>query len=796
MLEFGPSLERKLQAARLVLILERAALALFWPLMWLGVLVLLLLFGVPQNASNGARIGFWLVALVSLGVAVWPSRQFRWPAASEVTQRVERESGFAFRPLMAMRDKLVLGEARLWAAHQARMAQIGARARYPRFRVSYSGLDPFALRNGLMLALVAAFVLKSPQALFPLTAALPQFASFSASQQIYGWITPPAYTGKPPVLLAQGSVIVSQSPLRVPEGSVVVLRMRDDSRAKLSLEASGVDTSIAFSRGEAKMPLQQTGSVVVRQGWRELGRWRIETIPDQKPEVRLSGPVEITAAGGISAAYEARDDYGFASLGLRFALSDMQDDGEGIAGTGALMAQAPQLDAALGGSHQGRLRGRLSGDLTRHAWAGLQVEAWMEARDGARHVARSQRVTLRLPERKFLNPLSQAVAEQRKQLLRDPENQPPVVAALDALSLWPKGLLDDSGRYLQLKAITRKLYRATSFGSIMDVAEELWQFALALEGGDLTGAKLGLEAARKALEEALARGADEEEIAKLVEALKQAMDKYLTALADAAKRGALAQKPSGKPQQLVRPEDLGRMLDQMQELARKGAGDQALDMLAQLDQILKNLQMGQAGQAQSQSGMLREFGKLTREQQLLMDRTFQLPEGEPDSGLQGEGGALAQQQDQLGQGLRAFMDQLGEQGLQVPDALGRAQKGMEDAGKTLRSERRNEALANQQQALNALREGFDQLNREMMGEGQGEPQAQAQEGEPNGQTDPLGRPRAARGPEYGSNENIVPGDAAAQSVKGILEELRGRSSSPTLKPSERDYIERLLRGLY
>jgi hypothetical protein len=173
-----------------------------------------------------------------------------------------------------------------------------------------------------------------------------------------------------------------------------------------------------------------------------------------------------------------------------------------------------------------------------------------------------------------------------------------------------------------------------------------------------------------------------------------------------------------------------------------------------------------------------------------MDRTFRLPEG----GNAGDPN-LAGEQGELGKGLSELMDRLGEQGMAVPEGLNRAQEQMQGAGEALQAPDRNSALSNQQQALNALRESFDEVARQMMGDGQSEPGQQSQTGS-DGSEDPLGRPRASNDSSQGSQENVVPGEAPAQTARRILDELRRRSGASGLEALERDYLERLLRGLY
>jgi len=69
-------------------------------------------------------------------------------------------------------------------------------------------------------------------------------------------------------------------------------------------------------------------------------------------------------------------------------------------------------------------------------------------------------------------------------------------------------------------------------------------------------------------------------------------------------------------------------------------------------------------------------------------------------------------------------------------------------------------------------------------------------GEARGDTDPLGRPMPQRNEDYGPDEDMLPSELAIRRAREILEMLRSRASEPELPRLERDYIDRLLRGLY
>jgi uncharacterized protein (TIGR02302 family) len=790
----GAWLSHKIKAARFAIAMERLADALFWPLMAVGLAVFFILTGWVAELGAMGRALFWLAALGLVAAGLWPGRQFRFPGEAEAVARLEQESGLSFRPLTALRDRLASGELGLWAAHQARMAQQAAHVRWPRPRFSFGARDPHALRNGLMLLLIVAAALRGGDGL--LIASLPQISSSSQSLQVDGWITPPAYTGKPPVLLAKGTAIQAAEPIAVPVGSALLVRIAGARHPQLAFGPDDAQEPLAFAAAsasqEARFEIREDGVLTLSDGWSALGNWSLQVIPDLPPQAKLPQVAQVNKAGSLILPYEIADDYGVKNLVLHFALADVQEGGEGLEGNGAFLAEAPQIAVALASVNPREATGKASADLTKHPWAGLYVEAWIEVRDGAGQEGLSNRLVLKLPERNFNNPMSQALAEQRKLLLRDTENVPRVVAALDALAVWPQDVLPTSAHYLQLRSITRKIYRAADYAAVAAAGDDLWNLAVALEGGNLANARTSLDAARKALEEAIAQGASPEEISRLVQELKAAMETYLSAMADAARRGELGSLPSdGKPRRQVTPQELSKMLDEMQALSKQGAADKALDMLAELDQILKNLQMdgAQAG-GNPDASLLRDFSKLMRGQQLLMDRTFRLPQ---DGAENGQG--LAGEQGDLGQGLAALMDRLGEQGMAVPEGLNRAQRQMQGAGEALQAPDRNSALHRQQQALNGLRESFDEVARQMMGDGETIPGQPSQQGSAGAQ-DPLGRPRASQGSPMDGQENMVPGEAPAQIARRILDELRKRSGQMGLEPVERDYLERLLRGLY
>jgi hypothetical protein len=96
-----------------------------------------------------------------------------------------------------------------------------------------------------------------------------------------------------------------------------------------------------------------------------------------------------------------------------------------------------------------------------------------------------------------------------------------------------------------------------------------------------------------------------------------------------------------------------------------------------------------------------------------------------------------------------------------------------------------------------LRKGAQKLADQMRENGQGQAEGDAKDGEgKGGNDDPLGRPRASRGPDNGPDQDILPKEEAMQRAREILETLRAKANERGLTDQEKAYIDRLMRGLY
>jgi len=831
---------RKIAMARLAIGFERLWSAALWPMLTLAGFIALVAGGLLPLLPGMLRGA--LVAAIGL-VFLWSLRGFlrvSWPSESEAMRRIEARSNLAHRPVSGMQDRMAgdssdPAQLALWNEHRLRQFQRLTNIRIGAPRSAWTSRDAAALRVPASLALLAGLCLGPGDLRSNLADSLKLVpVAESAPLTLDAWLKPPAYTAKPPLLLTSAAMtetLKTNPEILVPENSVLALRIANAAAPAVTFHelaasgaAGGEVTDIAArsksEKGSFQSEAKLTRPVVVRvhDGNSILAEWPVSLVPDAAPAVAISELPAGDSSGTLTTKWKVSDDYGVASVTSEISLADQQDDGTGFAGNGIFLYQPPKFPVTLRRANAREETGETAANLAEHPWAGFMVELILTAKDAAGHSTTSEAMKFRLPERVFTKPLARALIEQRRSLILEPDRSGQVLQMLEALLTYPEGLIESSGPHIAIATVVSRLRAAAGQDDVDAAVKMLWQIATAIEDGSMANAKAELEALRKELEKALAEGAPPERIAQLMEKLRGAMDRYLQSLMEETQKrlqqGGNTPNQQMQPGRMVSPEDLKKMLEMIEKLAESGANDAARQLLSQLDEILRNLQPGMNAQQMPQQGdsalgrMLDQLSDLMRKQQGLMDETQRMPQqgdGElseqdgQEPGNRGPGmpqGGLAGQQDGLAEMLGQMLGELGQNGLEGLPSLGEAQKNMRGAGDSLRRQDRGGALQQQGDAMDMLRDSAKELAQRMMQQGMGQQGAQGQHGESRGEEDPLGRPRATRGQDYGPNKNILPSELAIRRAREILEMLRSRAGEAGLPRIERDYIERLLRGLY
>ena len=314
------------------------------------------------------------------------------------------------------------------------------------------------------------------------------------------------------------------------------------------------------------------------------------------------------------------------------------------------------------------------------------------------------------------------------------------------------------------------------------------------------------------------------------------------------------QGQQGESMQMTQ-DDLQRMMDHIQELMEQGRMAEAEQALKELQEMMENMRVTQGqpggnGQTPGEQAM-DGLAETLRDQQGLSDQAFrdlqeqfnpnagagenqgnegrnggqgrgQSHEGQqgqgdgsgeqqqqgqgnqPGEGLQGQGDQQGQSEQGLADRQRALRDELNRQQGQLPnqntpegqvmrDALDRAGRAMDDAEQALRQRDLAEAIDNQAQAMEALRDGMRAL-----GEMMAEQQQNLQPGQGNAESDrradgrdPLGREQGGNGSDS-TDAPLAQGPDSAGRARRLLDEIRRRSGETERPEVERDYLNRLL----
>lgn len=800
-------INRTLRLTLAGLVVERFVQAFFWFGVLGAFLCAAVLLGVFSNLSVQTGIAVGAVAVASLVVCfgICVSR-FRLPSRLDARERVD--AALPHRPLQALDDLAATGVGNvdtqeIWQAHQDRMAQRAFAARAIGPYVRLSARDPFALRLLAMTALIMGLLFGTGSVQFGGESSVNDIAAGPAWE---GWIEPPAHTGKPTLYLAD-----MPPRFTAPQHSKVTIRLYGDEEA-LQMRQT-VSDAIGQGRVLAQdFTLEQTGEIEI-QG--DTGRlWNVALLPDMPPVVALNGDMTRAASGELRQAFQMSDDFGIARAQLEIAL----DRGAIESRYGYQVAPEPRQDLVLSipmprATKRQDFEGIVAENLSRHPFSGLPVNVRLKAWDVAGHETVSPQSQAVLPGRKFFDPLAAALIDVRRELLWSRENATRAADIIRAVSYaQDQSYGGDHGLFLRLRSVAGGIEargKTMSLEVLDNVAQSLWTIAVELEDGELSEALERLRRAQERLSQAMRDGATPDEIAKLMQDLREATQDYIRQRAEQQGQDQSDDQGQGQEGESfdVTADQLQDLMDRIQELMEQGRMVEAQQLMEMLNEMLENMQVSQSQGAGGQA--IDGLEDMLREQQKLNDETFsdlqrqfgteptepteQSPSGESGESLADRQQALRGQAEQQGRDLPPSAP---GQGKDPASDLERAERSMEDAENALRDEDYARALDNQARAMEALRDGLKSLNEQLSqrGDSQDGQSSEAQSEQATGQ-DPLGRrDGGTQGTAQSGNGNsgMPAQDDVYKQAEELLGEIRRRSAQRERADEELEYLKRLL----
>jgi len=807
---------------------------------------------IPDWTRWVAVAAFFFAALASL----LPLRNFSLPSHGSIYRRIEKASGFENRPVTAQIDKPANAQdtfsKALWAEHQKRMTRELDNLSAGTTRPDGNLFDKFALRAILpIFAFVALAYSYGINGGTIRDAIYPKVDTKLVLSRLDVWINPPTYSGKPPQYL---STEPSRTALSDQQDAQAIQKVSSLTGSELTIRYVGEEQIGAQIRqGDTLTPITAdanpedlqtdankdisfaeilTGDGILEVTARDevIASWQINLIKDEPPSIFLNEVPTSALAGALELTYSVEDDFGVVSAkGIIRRNAADNPNARPLVEAPTLQLPLPRARAKSGSSKVNR-------DLSSHPWAGSSVELTLEATDDIRQIGTSTPLTITLPGRSFFDPMAKALVEQRRILALDANQHLYVADLLDAVTTHPDIFEIDSKAYLALQSAYRMIAPGDDDNKLREAMEVLWETALALELGDLSEIERKLREAQERLAEALEKNASEEEIDKLMDELRQAMNDFLEQMAKEMAKNPIQQNPlaNNQNQQSLTERDIERMMQRIEDLAKSGSKDAARELLAEMQRMMDNLRAGQHQQQRQAEGIelnqaLDKLSELMQKQQELMDETFSMQRRQPPP-QQGEQGQqdqdqqqsengqspnkengeqdngpmtpeefaeamkqLKEQQEALEQQLSELGEQLEDLGLDPSSEFGEAGEEMAEAGENLGKGKSGEAAGDQGQALDALRRGAQSMMQQMAGDrnqGGQQPGQAGQNGQAQSQTDPLGR-RSGNGRVNDENTRI-PGEIDAQRAREIMDAIRKRLSDPLRPLLERNYLERLL----
>ena len=828
------------------LIAERVVRA-FWPLWTLvATLAAALMMGLHEAFSFEIMWSVIILALVALTIAlVHGIRRFRWPRRSEALERID--ATLPGHPLAALADAQAIGSGdpaseTLWQVHQERMADRASQAKAVEPDLKLSRRDPFGLRYVALLGLIVALIFGSIWRVGSVGQTGPGSDAALASGPAWeGWIEPPAYTGLPSLYLNDIDARIT-----APEGSRITIRLYGEVGA---LSVSETVSQRTDNLGAATDPNQsfdilQDGDLTVDG---PSGRsWKISAVRDMPPRIELMPEGARTNFDGqMTQPFRAIDDHGVVSGSATFTL----DLTEIVRDHGLRIDPEPREPIVLDlpmpiAGDRAVFSETLIENLSEHPWAHLPVTMQMQVVDAKGQIGQSEAIQLNLPARRFFDPLAAAIIEQRRDILWSRANGPRIVQILKAISHAPEpGLFRKESSYLKMRVILRDLENMIEQTRLTDDARDeialaLWDLAITLEDGDIGDALERMRMAQERLNEAMKNGATEDEIARLMQELRDATQDYLRQKSQQAQRENNTDQRGQTPQDMMElsQQDLQDMMDRIQELMEQGRFAEAQQALEEFQEMMENMQVTEGGGSSPGQEAMEGLADTLRQQQGLSDQAFrdlqeqfnpnaqsgesqnnegqnggqgrgqshegQNGEGEGMGTQQGQNGtpqsdpqSLAERQEALRRELERQRDNLpgmgGQAGEAAREALKRAEDAMRGAEGALNDQDLAEAIDQQSQAMEALRDGMRN-----MGEALAEEQNQPGQGEAFSQlgqqgSDPLGR-QPGQGQRGDTADNLLQGEDVYRRARELLDEIRRRSGDGNRPEVERNYLQRLL----
>ena len=732
-------------------------------------------------------------------------KNFKLPSKIDAVRRIEIDNNAEHRPLSTVFDKPGLNSnSNLWAIHYVNMLEYSTSLNKIKLRSVFIKVDPLCLRLPILILFLFIYFSNHSVLVDRVHAAiLPQPNNLEKNIQgvFTGWLTPPEYTKKQPILL-----INSEEPISSPYGSILSARVfGGEGKITLHMDDKVEDfIKIDDENSSIESIINKDTNLSIFQDKNIIYTKNIKSIPDFSPKVEFVEKPKATIKGILDINYIFGDDYAVTKLYAQISLKNNLE---------VETQDYIKFDIPFDNSDEIQTIGRYYHDLTEHIWAGLPVKISLNAEDFVGQTGSSELLEILLPEKNFNNLIAVSVINQRKNLAWYKDKPYNIGLILEEISELPEfdNKLNVAKEWLlEAATLLKKDVNINSLDSNNNqfVIDLLWKTALFIESGQLAVAENELRRAQEDLKEALSQGNEGTEIEDMVSNLDTALKKYLEELENPMDIDAPQVSESDNPgdrggengAQSNERENLEEKLDEIADLAASGSLDEAQEQLENMQDMSEALDRDALGEALGeQEGAetpmaMQQISEMMQQQEALMEDSFEqsLNSAQADQKTPGSGPVNAgKEQEMLRKQLEDVMHEISESDNPMPEELGRAERAMKQAERELQRGRPDRAQTAQGRAIEELKKAAEKIDKMHSGDGPSQMAGDSGNNNSRDQRDPLGRVPPGQGTSPGGDVGL-PNKQNVTKAKEIVKELYEKAETSQEGTVERKYVDSLL----
>lgn len=815
----------------------------FWPLVF-SVLFLcgLVLWGVAGFLPNLALQAI-LFFVLFLGVS-YGSAHFIKPQRTDIEKRLVQVNEWPYDPFRALRDQpshqFSARQTILWAEKETRSRKMiaGMRPVFPRIRIGKK--DPLGVRYLALVVFIAGLLHNGVGSADLLASTMmPQRPAILKPATVDIWLTPPEYTKLQPYKIA----IDDENPVSLPAGSRLnAFVSKGFLTPKLHTNVARQEFSAAPDGGYTieYTLAPEDRRIKIKSGLASHKTLYVIQQPDIVPIISLVEGPDVTENNALKFRFVSRDDFGIAKV--EFVMRPDPMVAHRLNNPSSFMQSYD-----IGGEQFTDQNRSLA--LSDHPWAGLPVEIELRATDTKGQTTTSGPVSFVLPEREFTHPLARRLAEIRKDLFWNADQDTMRIFAAQVFNLQSRveSYNGDLGIFMGLGAAGfRMLNMKQMTGQNMASLQQLlWDLALRVEGGSSRIAAENLQNTLAEVMQALQNpNLTEEEFAKLQQKLEQAIGEYTQSLmnelaAQMQQQGieSIPQDFENMVQQQINP---GSMMQKLQDLLQNGSREDIANALQQMQDMIEQMKNRQfqpmTADMQKSLAEAAQLKDLIRRQEMLLDETRSIspdlqprtsqnyaeelghdnsifndpenimppmpsgeltpqdnPAGTPIEKVESE--KQAETQARINNELSALQMNIESRTNKKADFMTRAGKAMDYARQSLDADRPDLSIPHQERALRELKNGLDQTMQQMA-QSLGSiitltlPRPGQGKRPVPGEQDPFGRQMAPNGDMTGTVN--MQDEENRRRIQDIRDKILENADDIQDDPVSEDYFDRLL----